>query len=108
MRSEEERVARRWEDPFYACRYGGNSLAEPGAIMRSSAFGPTLAASGTCVPTSGRCDPIAKSRAGSRRIKFGSASDAFSVGSSRSAVVLSLRILDERVPRGAEPTTGEK
>jgi len=75
--------------------------------MRNSAFGPTLAVSGTCVPTSGRCDPSAKSRAGSRRMKFGSAPDAFSVDSSRSAVALSLRILVKRVPRGAEPATGE-
>jgi len=75
--------------------------------MRNNAFGPTLAASGTCVLTSGRCDPSAKSRARSRLINFSSVPDAFSVNSSRSAVVLSLRILDKRVPRDAEPTTGE-
>jgi len=75
--------------------------------MRNSAFGPTLAVSGTCVPTSGRYDPSAKSWARSRPINCGSAPDAFSVDSSRSAVVLSLRILDKRVPRGTEPTTGE-
>jgi len=72
--------------------HGGSSLAEPGANMRNSAFGPTLAAPGTCVPTPGRYDPSAKTRAGSRSMRFGSAPDAFSVGSSRSAVVLSLRL----------------
>jgi len=62
--------------------------------MRNIAFGPTLAAPDTCVPTSGRYDPSAKMRAGSRLMKFGSTPDAFSVGNSRSAVVLSLRILN--------------
>jgi len=70
-------------------------------------FGPTLAAPGTYVPPSGRNDPNAKSRAGSRSMKFGSTPDAFGVGGSRSAVVLSLRILNKRGPRGAEPTTGK-